>query len=65
MHPLAHHTGEETLAALLLLGGCMVVRARGLQPDLAGLRPRQVGQEAGHHRPRLRTQARRLGAASA
>ena len=21
MHPLAHHTGEETLAALLLLGG--------------------------------------------
>jgi hypothetical protein len=21
MHPLAHHTGEETLAALLVLGG--------------------------------------------
>jgi hypothetical protein len=21
MHPLAHHTGEETLAPLLLLGG--------------------------------------------
>jgi hypothetical protein len=21
MHPLAHHAGEETLAALLLLGG--------------------------------------------
>jgi hypothetical protein len=47
MHPLAHHAGEETLAALLLLGGAWLsVLVAYSRARLASVRARLARKQA-------------------